>query len=319
MSNFLQKLKQYRSKTGLSRDDAGKSLGVSGRYIGIIEREEKVVDEDSPVALLLDLRLKELNRNSVSLPEDEMPETPTQWEFSHVVNEDAMTGGRGKLKELRRKAGYADKDRGKFARLVGYSPLVYANIEDGTSNMSRKMAVKVAQALGCTVEELLDGSDHPPSKGLIFGTVGETPDIELGPGQKGRYVPLISMARCGALEHGDMVAFDDGAYEHEGFLVINPADSKTFAVTLAGDSMMPAFAPGDVAVIYPSKPPRNGGIVLAKLNGEHGDGVMIKLYQQAGNQVVLSSYNAAYPPVTCQRSDFVWIYPVAMVTKVFPS
>ena len=141
-------------------------------------------------------------------------ETPTESELTVVneTHEGGVTGGRALLKRLRRAAGYSDADRGKFARKVGYSPLIYASIEDGSANMSRKMAVKVAAELGCKVEDLIGGADEPPSKGEIFGTVGETPDIELPPGQKARYVPLIGMARCGSLAHGDMIAFDDGGY-----------------------------------------------------------------------------------------------------------
>jgi len=301
---FSKKLYALRQKMGLTQKEMGERLGVSRNLVTMMESGDRPASQ--PVQLLFD-----------ALWEKEMGdfEIPTESELN-VVNESAVSGGRARLKALRIQAGY-NKDRAKFARLVGYSPLIYGNIEDGSANMSRKMAVKVADALGCSVEDLLDGSDHPPSKGATHGTVGETPDIDLPPGQKARYVPLIGMARCGSLEHGDMVAFDDGGYEHEGFLVSNPEDPNVFAVTLAGDSMMPVFAPGDVAVIYPNKPPRNGGIVMAKLNGENGDGVMIKIYQQSGSQVTLSSYNAAsYPPVTWQRKDFAWIYRVASVFKV---
>lgn len=290
----------------------GKLLGVSRNLVSMMENEDPAQNRppSKAVKLLFDqLWKKEFGEE----------ETPTGSELSVVKESHAevVTGGRALLKKLRREAGYSDADRGKFARKVGYSPLIYASIEDGPANMSRKMAVKVAKELGCTVDDLLGGADEPPSKGDHFGTVGETPDIELPPGQKARYVPLIGMARCGSLEHGDMVAFDDGGYQHDGFLVSNPEDPRAFAVTLAGDSMMPVFSPGDVAVIYPSQSPRNGGIVLAKLNTEHGDGVMIKIYQQSGSQVTLSSYNAAsYPSMTWQRKDFAWLYRVASVFKV---
>lgn len=55
MSTFLQRLTRYREQCGISRDEMGKSLGVSGRYVGMIERGEKVVDEDSAISRLLAL------------------------------------------------------------------------------------------------------------------------------------------------------------------------------------------------------------------------------------------------------------------------
>ncbi|WP_397379690.1 helix-turn-helix domain-containing protein [Prosthecobacter sp.] len=244
--------------------------------------------------------------------------TPTESEFSDNPTESDFrtwetlasynTGGRAKLKQLREAKGLTPK---QLAELVGYSLGVYQNIEEGHSNMSRKMAEKVAQALGCEVDGLLNGSDHPPANGTHHGTVGETPDLNMPPGQKARFVPLLSMAQCGS-----MMAYNDDAYDHSGFIAQNPKDSKAFAVTLAGDSMVPDFRPGDTAIIYPSTEPRNGTVVIARLNEDNGGDVMLKLYQKAGNSVTLSSYNPAYPPMTFPRDAFLWIYPVASVTRV---
>ena len=128
---------------------------------------------------------------------------------------------------------------------------------------------------------------------------------------KVKYVPLLSMAQCGT-----MGAYDDSAYTHDGFIAFNSEDAKAFAVKLAGDSMTPVFSPGDVAVIYPSKPPKNGGVVIAKLNEDNGSDVMVKLYQASGSNVILSSYNPAFPAITHPKTAFAWIYPVKSVTKV---
>lgn len=309
--NFPQKLRKLRDYLGLNQSQMGKQIAASRNLVSMMENEDPKQNRapSRAVRMLFDQLWEK------TFGPDDSQETPIESELSTHVNESQITGGRGKLKALRIKAGY--NNPATFAVRAGYSPLIYESIENGSSNMSRKQAVKVARLLGCSVEDLLDGSDHPPSKGVHYGTVGETPDIVLPTGQKARYVPLLSMARCGAMEHGDMVSFDDGGYDHEGFLATNP-EPYAFAVTLSGDSMAPVCSPGDVAVVYPKKTPlRNGSIVLAKLNDKHGDGVMLKLFQQSGDQVTLSSYNPAYPPVTWQREDFVWIYHVASVTKVF--
>lgn len=236
-------------------------------------------------------------------------ETPIESVITTVKEEaSSYGGGRAKLKKARLAKFPNLKD---FCKATGYTELIYKQIEDGSSNMSRKMAEKVARVLDIDVSDLLDGSDHPPANGLHHGTVGETPSIEMPPGQKARFIPLLSMAQCGG-----MMAYDDSAYDHSGFVALNPKDGKAFALTLAGDSMTPDIRPGDTAIVYPSFPPRNGCVVIAKLNEENGSDVMLKLYQQSGNTVTLSSYNPAYPPMTFPRDAFQWIYPVSSVTRV---
>lgn len=236
-------------------------------------------------------------------------ETPIESVFPSVKEEPtSYGGGRARLKAARLAKFPRLKD---FCKATGYTELIYRQIEDGSSNMSRKMAEKVAKVLDLDVDELLDGSDHPPANGLHHGTVGETPELVMPIGQKARFIPLLSMAQCGG-----MMAYDDSAYDHSGFIALNPKDGKAFALTLAGDSMVPDIRPGDTAVVYPSFPPRNGCVVIAKLNEKNGSDVMLKLYQQSGNTVTLSSYNPAYPPMTFPREAFQWIYPVSSVTRV---
>jgi len=219
-----------------------------------------------------------------------------------------VTGARAKLQEARLAKGMTPA---QLAKAIGYSQVsMYLDIEEGRSQMGEKMARKAAKILGIDVSELMDGSDHPVERGAAQGTFGALPDIQLPPGMKAKYVPLLAMAQCGT-----SMAWDDGGYTGEGFLAFNPQDPKAFAVTLSGDSMIPRIEPGDVALIYPSKPPKNGCVVIARLNEDNGGDVMVKLYQANGERVTLSSYNPAYPPMQYSRADFAWIYPVAKITK----
>jgi phage repressor protein C with HTH and peptisase S24 domain len=137
------------------------------------------------------------------------------------------------------------------------------------------------------------------------------PDGKTYPGfgapKKVKMVPLISWAQCGA--HG---APDDSAYGQDGFMVFDPADPKAFAIALEGDSMAPKYEAGDIAVLYPSFPPRNGDVVVARLRNED---VMCKLFQSAGDEVILSSYNQVYQPLRLPRSELLFCYPVAKVMK----
>lgn len=55
MTTFSQRLARYRELQGLSREEAGQKLGVTGKYVGMIERGDKEVDADSTISKLLGL------------------------------------------------------------------------------------------------------------------------------------------------------------------------------------------------------------------------------------------------------------------------
>lgn len=296
MTNFSSRLADYRHKARLSQEQMGNLLGVTGKYVGMLERGDKEVEEGSTISRLL-AHYEQGANNPI---ESDFP--------TSVLREPPPLQGRSLLKAAREAKGLTQS---QLAASVGYSLAVYQSIEEGHSNMSEKMAQRVAKTLDVDVADLLNGSDHPPANGGHFGTVGATPDLHMPPGQKARFVPLLSMAQCGT-----MGAYDDTAYDHTGFLAMNPS-AKAFAVKLAGDSMTPKIEPGDVAIVHPDAVLRNGGLVLARLNDDHGGDVMLKLYQGTKDQVTLSSYNPAYPAMTHPRSSFAWIYPIASVTRVF--
>lgn len=304
---------------GMRQAEFAALMHVSRAYLSQIEGGR----EPSPALKSLFDAIEERHRRGLpplkgslsepSLPEDKLPieSAITDRLQEEPVEYKTGGGGRAKLKAARIAAGL---NQAQLAKAVGYSVGTYQEIEDGRSQMGEKMAAKVARVLGVDVEDLTNGSDHPPERGATNGSFGTAPEIRMGPGMEGvraKMVPLLSLAQCGA-----MMAYDDAAYDHSGFVCYDPQDPKAFAVRLAGDSMQPRFESGDVAVIYPSKQPRNGGVVIAKLREDHGGDVMFKLYSAARDQVTLSSYNPAYPPMSWPKEAFAWIYPVAQVTKV---
>ncbi|MBE7497109.1 MAG: helix-turn-helix domain-containing protein [Verrucomicrobiaceae bacterium] len=283
LKKFSERVSSLRAKLGLSQEPFAKLLGVSRNYVSMIEQGR----EPSASLKMLIERLE--NEHLDPAPEAHSP--------------------RARLRLLREKKGYS---QAQFAKALGYTDTgLYQQIEEGRAGLSEKMAAKAARLLGVELDDLTNGSDHPPSRNGVIGTFGAQPEIQLPPGMKAKYVPLLSMAQCGA-----MMAYNDEAYTHDGFLAINAQDTRAFAVTLAGDSMIPRFEPGDVALVYPSKQPKNGDVVIARLSDDNGGDVMLKLYQAARDDVTLSSYNPAYPPMTFPRRAFAWIYPIGMVSKI---
>lgn len=80
---------------------------------------------------------------------------------------------------------------------------------------------------------------------------------------------------------------------------------SVFLVRVAGESMTGrGLFPGDVAVVDKAKPPRNGCIVVACLNGEF----TMKTYHRRGERVTLKAENPAFPNIEVPaEADFqVW-------------
>ncbi len=301
-SDFASRLYRFRKTRNLTQEALGEMLGVSARYLGDLEKGKKEVEESSSLFKLFGL----LETNSV-------PITPIESVLS-VTEELPGYGPRAALKAARLAKGFTVA---QFAKALGYSDTsTYQAIEDGLSRMGEKMIQKAAKLLNVNVSELMNGADEPPSRDVPYGTFGAVPNIGMGPGMersRAKFVPLLSMAECGSL-----AAWDDGGYTGEGYLAFDVKDPKAFAVTLSGDSMAPIYTPGDVAIVNPSSKPRNGMVVIARLNDGHGADVMFKLFQASGSKVVLSSYNPAYPPMEFSSDAFNWIYPVSQVSKRMP-
>lgn len=123
-----------------------------------------------------------------------------------------------------------------------------------------------------------------------------------------RRVPVVSFARAGA----DGFNYDDLARQFDDTVQTDCKDANSFALFVEGDSMLPRIEPGEILVVAPNDAPRNGDVVVARLN--QTGGVLLKVYHQVGargERVRLTSYNSAvYPPLEYDRSEFRFIYPV---------
>jgi phage repressor protein C with HTH and peptisase S24 domain len=126
-----------------------------------------------------------------------------------------------------------------------------------------------------------------------------------------RMIPVLSWAQAGQAV--------DFAQMPDEWLELIPAavtDDRAFAVQLRGDSMEPKYSDGDVAIVLPNTPPRNGDLVIANIKEE---GTAFKLMFLVGGdpeKIRLKSYNPTYDPMDYHRDDFHWIRPVLSVNKI---
>ncbi|HEY1172930.1 MAG TPA: S24 family peptidase [Verrucomicrobiae bacterium] len=123
---------------------------------------------------------------------------------------------------------------------------------------------------------------------------------------KSHSVPVVSWASAG--QGGD---FADLSAQIDEYLNSDCQDPNAYALILEGDSMTPEFKSGDRVIFLPNEQPRNGDVVVARLE-ESGD-VLFKLYHTYGpnNEMVrLTSYNPVYPSLEYRRDQFRFIHPM---------
>jgi phage repressor protein C with HTH and peptisase S24 domain/DNA-binding XRE family transcriptional regulator len=142
------------------------------------------------------------------------------------------------VKRLREAQGLSQADLG---RLAGASQQVIADIESGRTLRPRQL-FRIAEALGVAVGEL-DPSirgDHGPAP--VAGP------YSLGLGRKD--LPIYSAAEGGG---GSMIVSWDPIE-----FVVRPSPLANirggYGIYVVGDSMVPAFEPGDIALINPHLP-----------------------------------------------------------------
>lgn len=313
MPTIPQRVKTAREALGLTKVAFARRLLYDRSYIGDIEAGKKTagprfISQLEMIEREIDSGLVRNPSGQVSIKGKEIPDAlirvPIHAEEAYPV---ASTSNR--LRAVRERTGLSQKE---FAKKIGYEIGVVQAIEERGARITERMAEKIAAKFLIDIDELLDGSDSPRlmDESGRSGTFGATPNVDLPPGKRARYVPLLSWAQAGGLD----AAHVDDAYSYEGTLAVNVSDRKAFGVTIRGDSMIPELREGDDAIVCPTWQPRNGDTVIARTTT--GD-VMCKVFQskEGGQRVILSSYNPAHPPIELSSEEIAWIYPVGQVVR----
>jgi phage repressor protein C with HTH and peptisase S24 domain len=183
-----------------------------------------------------------------------------------------------------------------LGKLAGIGERTVFNYLAGSSAPTSTNLQKLADALGVSFPWLVGGDEHPGS-----GVVRETP-----PEKPARKIPVVSYAQAGAGGN-----FDDLANQIDEWVSTDCRDPNCLAVIVEGQSMEPAWMPGDIAVVAPNAEPRNNDTVLAR-ELESGN-VWLKKFRLTGpngSVVQLISFNPDYEPIERPRAAFRFIYPV---------
>lgn len=110
--------------------------------------------------------------------------------------------------------------------------------------------------------------------------------------------------------------FEELPLEWQKRVATDCPDERAFAVEIQGDSMEPKFFQGDVAVLMPAYQPRNGDLVVARLERE---GVVFKVFttriQSSAKICSFTSYNPVFQAIDVPESSVMWKYPVYQVIR----
>jgi len=126
-----------------------------------------------------------------------------------------------------------------------------------------------------------------------------------------RAIPVRSWAQAGI-----GVDFEELPLAWEKRVAIDCPDEKALAVEIQGDSMEPKYLQGDFAVLMPSHQPRNGNLVVARLEAE---GIVFKVFTAREQPPIricsFTSYNQVFRPIEVPESRVIWNFPVYQIVR----
>jgi phage repressor protein C with HTH and peptisase S24 domain len=188
------------------------------------------------------------------------------------------------LAKIRDKLGLTQDE---FAKKLRISRQHLSKLENSSKPLSRKMALSLAE---------VSRQAGLPQIGSLNGV---------------RAIPVRSWAQAGT-----GADFGELPLDWEKRVATDCPDEQAFAVEIQGDSMEPKFFPGDIAVLMPTRQPRNGSLVVARLERE---GVVIKVFTARDQAPVriccFTSYNSVFQPIEVSEGNVIWNYPVYQIVR----
>ena len=188
------------------------------------------------------------------------------------------------LSEIRRQLNLTQAE---FAKRLEISRPHLSKLENSSRSLSPKLARRVTglcQNLGLSNARLVKGI---------------------------RVIPVRSWAQAGIGAN-----FEELPLDWQKHLPTDCPDENAFGVEIQGDSMEPKCFAGDIAILMPGHQPRNGDLVVARLEEE---GVVLKVFtarmQFQTKMCSFTSYNPVFRPIEVSGVKVVWNYPVYQIVR----
>jgi len=190
-----------------------------------------------------------------------------------------------------------------FANLLGLKQVTYHRYEKGRvpklpvlTSICKKLGVEMKEMVSAPLEKIAPVLPLLPANTSSGGNVsGMTPISEF------TQIPVVGDAAAGRGRD-----FEDVCNQLQEMITSDCVDPNAFAITVAGDSMLPEFKNGERVVIStkddltPGKP-----VALKDLKGN----VYFKIFHpEQDGRITLKSTNPAYPDLTFKPEMIEWIY-----------
>lgn len=120
----------------------------------------------------------------------------------------------------------------------------------------------------------------------------------------GLHIPIISRIRAGAaMDTSEAEQHPPGSAE--SYVEYRGASDRAFALRIVGDSMAPEYLNGDLLIIDPNRPVREGACCVVYFDEERDRVARFKMLSRVATGVVLKSLNPAYPPIEIPANRFL--------------
>jgi len=190
------------------------------------------------------------------------------------------------LKSLANIRGQLGLTQNDFARKLGISRQHLSKLENSPSPLTPKLERRV--------EEVCRSLGIPPT-GSLSGI---------------RAIPVRSWAQAGI-----GIDFEELPLTWQKQIATDCPDEQAFAVEIQGDSMEPKYLQGDIAVLMPTHQPRNGSLVVARLE----EGIVFKVFTVRDQSPIricsFTSYNPVFQPIEVSESKVMWNFPVYQIVR----
>ena len=128
----------------------------------------------------------------------------------------------------------------------------------------------------------------------------------------GRRYPVIGLAKAGADGYFDDAGYPVGAgwSEVEGLEV---DDEAAYALEITGDSMWPAFRPGDIVIVSPAAPVRRGDRVIVRTR--EGQVMAKEIVRRTKRQLELRSVNLEHADQDIPAREILWMHRIMWASQ----
>jgi len=162
----------------------------------------------------------------------------------------------------------------ELARLIDVKAPTLRVYTRGEREPRPALAEKIAEALGCTANEVMG-----------FDTNGGPPLKDVGENQ----IPVYGNAAAGL---GADVTDVSSPVEYVGRHPLMASSANGYAVFVVGTSMEPRFREGEIVYVRPGKPPRRGDDVVVQIEKDKTRTAIVKEYVSADDEdVTLRQHN----------------------------